>query len=73
MSDFEDDRFTASVKWYSDEKGYGFLTQDNGNQDVFIHASNVPRDGGALQPGDRVSFETQTSDRGIKAVKVMRI
>ena len=65
-------RFTASVKWYSEEKGYGFLTQDNGNSDVFVHASAVPQ-GDILNQGDRVSFETEESSRGIKAVNVMRL
>lgn len=61
---------TASVKWFSTEKGYGFLTPDNGGDDVFLHHSDLGIDKHSIQPGDRVTFEIETTDRGTKAVNV---
>jgi len=58
------------VKWFTEKKGFGFIEQEDG-EDVFVHHSsiNVPRYK-TLSQGDRVSFDMETSDRGLKAKNV---
>jgi CspA family cold shock protein len=52
---------TGTVKWYNDQKGYGFIQPDDGGKDVFVHASAVQRAGfRGLVEGQKVSFEVQT-------------
>ncbi len=58
------DRVTGRVKWFSAEKGYGFLEWEGGT-DVFVHRSSIDADGLArLTPGDRVEFEIVSSQKG---------
>ena len=60
----------GSVKWFSDEKGFGFIEQEGG-QDVFVHHSAITMDGfRTLTEGQRVEFDIQTSDRGPRAANV---
>jgi CspA family cold shock protein len=47
---------TGTVKFFNDDKGFGFITQDNGGADVFVHVSALQQ-GGSLREGDKVSFE----------------
>jgi CspA family cold shock protein len=47
---------TGTVKFFNDDKGFGFITPENGGQDVFVHVSALQR-GGSLREGDKVSFE----------------
>ncbi|MCV3739400.1 cold-shock protein [Rhizobium sp. TRM96647] len=47
---------TGTVKFFNVDKGFGFITPDNGGQDVFVHVSSLER-GGSLHEGDKVSFE----------------
>jgi cold shock protein len=47
---------TGTIKFFNDEKGFGFITPENGGQDVFVHVSALQR-GGSLSQGDKVSFE----------------
>jgi CspA family cold shock protein len=55
---------TGTVKWYSDQKGYGFIAPDNGGKDVFVHATALERAGiSGLQEGQQVSFEIETDRR----------
>lgn len=62
----------GTVKWFNDQKGYGFLTQDSG-EDVFVHFSAISGDGyRSLQEGDKVTFEVEPGDKGLKAVNVRR-
>ena len=65
-------RLTGKVKWFSTEKGYGFIERD-GAEDVFVHRSEI-RDGGAsiLEEGEMVEFEVESSPRGLKARGVER-
>ena len=50
----------GTVKFYNDQKGYGFITPDEGGKDVFVHATALERAGlSALREGQKVSFDTQ--------------
>ena len=58
---------TGKVKFYSVQKGYGFIQPDDGGKDVFVHASALERAGmSGLVEGQRVSFDTQVDSRGGK-------
>ena len=59
------------VKWFSAEKGYGFITPDDGSRDLFVHHSQIQMNGyRSLEQGQRVNFESQDGDRGPQAVEV---
>jgi len=61
----------GEVKWFSDEKGYGFIEPENGNEDVFVHHSEIEGSGyKSLREGQAVEFDQESSDRGPKAVNV---
>ncbi len=58
---------TGTVKWFSSEKGYGFIQPDQGGKDVFVHISAVERAGmRTLNEGQKVSFELETDRRSGK-------
>jgi CspA family cold shock protein len=60
------------VKWFSDRKGYGFISQDDGS-DVFVHFSAIKGDGfRTLQEGERVEFEVTQGPKGLQASNVMK-
>jgi CspA family cold shock protein len=60
----------GTVKWFSDQKGYGFIEQDNG-QDLFVHHTGINGSGfKTLNEGQRVQFEIETSEKGPKAKDV---
>jgi CspA family cold shock protein len=55
---------TGTVKWFNEQKGYGFIQPDNGSKDVFVHISAVQRAGlRTLKEGQKVSFEIVTDKR----------
>ena len=55
---------TGTVKWFNDQKGYGFIQPDDGGKDVFVHVSAVERSGlRGLVEGQKVSYELQTDRR----------
>jgi CspA family cold shock protein len=65
---------TGTVKWFSDEKGFGFITPDEGGKDLFVHHTGINSNGYAsLEEGAKVSFDSEQSDRGPKAVNVTKI
>jgi len=65
---------TGVVKWFNNKKGFGFIAQDNGGRDVFVHFSTIEGDGyKSLEEGDRVEFNLEDSERGPKATSVKRI
>jgi CspA family cold shock protein len=65
---------TGTVKWFSDEKGFGFITPDGGGRDLFVHFSGISGDGyRSLPEGAKVSFEEESGDKGPKAVNVQKI
>ncbi len=65
---------TGVVKWFNSEKGYGFITNDNGGDDVFVHFSAINAEGfKTLNEGQKVTFETETdpkNDSKLRAVNV---
>ena len=62
------------VKWFSSEKGYGFITPDGGGKDCFVHHSEIQGEGfRTLDEGQRVSFETEAGPKGPQAVRVSAI
>jgi cold shock protein len=62
---------TGTVKWFSDDKGYGFITPDEGGRDLFVHFSGISGDGfRSLTEGAKVSYEEESGDKGPKAVNV---
>ena len=70
-----DDRILGTVKWFSAEKGYGFITPDNG-PDVFVHFSAIEMDGyKKLEAGDPVEFAIVDGPKGKQAdaVRSMRV
>jgi CspA family cold shock protein len=65
---------TGTVKWFSDDKGFGFITPDEGGRDLFVHFSGINGDGyRSLAEGVKVSYEEENGDKGPKAVNVMKI
>ncbi len=60
---------TGKVKWYDTDKGFGFLTSDEG-EDVFVHASALPAGTASLKPGTRVEFGVVEGRRGVQALSV---
>jgi len=62
---------TGTVKWFSDEKGFGFITPDDGSKDLFVHQSEIVGDGfRSLREGAKVTYQAETGAKGPRAVDV---
>ena len=60
------------VKWFNEQKGFGFISQDSG-EDLFVHFSSIKQDGfKVLQEGDEVEFEIAPGKKGLQAIDVVK-
>lgn len=61
----------GTVKWFNAQKGFGFITNDNGGEDVFVHFSGISSNGfKTLEEGQKVTFDLEKGQRGMQAVNV---
>lgn len=68
----EPKRQTGTVKWFQNDKGYGFIANDEGGKDIFVHHSAIQMRGyKTLNEGDKVSFEVVKGSKGPQAEGVM--
>jgi len=64
----------GTVKWFSDEKGFGFITPDDGGRDLFVHYTSIKGDGyRSLSEGAKVTYEMEEGSKGPKAVNVSKL
>lgn len=62
---------TGTVKWFNSTKGFGFITNDATNEDIFVHFSGIATDGfKTLEEGQKVTFEIAPGNKGEQAVNV---
>jgi len=65
---------TGTVKWFNNAKGYGFVTPDDGDQDVFVHFSAIEMDGyKTVKEGQKVQFEVSEGPKGLHAANVLMV
>ena len=65
---------TGKVKWFNDQKGFGFITPDDGSKDLFVHHTAITGEGfKTLAENQAVEFEVQQSDKGPRAANVKKL
>jgi len=68
---WRNDMATGTVKWFNDDKGFGFITPDDSGKDLFVHHTGINADGFKTLPeGAKVSYDAESGDKGPKAVNV---
>ncbi|WP_130862819.1 cold-shock protein [Bacilliculturomica massiliensis] len=64
----------GTVKWFNADKGYGFISNDNGGEDVFVHFSAIVGDGyKSLSEGQKVTFDTETDSRSNGKIRAINV
>jgi CspA family cold shock protein len=63
---------TGKVKWFNSQKGYGFITQEDGKE-IFVHFKDIEGGVNALRDNDEVEFEVEEGRKGLQAVRVRKI
>jgi CspA family cold shock protein len=65
---------TGTVKWFNDEKGFGFITPDEGDRDLFVHYTGIEGNGfKSLEENTKVSYDEEAGEKGPKAVNVRKL
>jgi CspA family cold shock protein len=64
----------GTVKWFNSEKGFGFISNDNGGEDIFVHHSAIQSDGyRSLAEGQKVTFDTEADPRGNRGLRAVNV
>ncbi|MDY3619292.1 cold-shock protein [Agathobaculum sp.] len=65
---------TGTVKWFNSEKGFGFIKNDDGSDDLFVHFSAIQGDGyKSLEEGQRVSFDSETDPKNSRKMRAVNV